>query len=49
MTDDYVFKEYGVTPREMRRFEQRVKKSLARERKAGTLRELKSAADLRSS
>jgi antitoxin component of RelBE/YafQ-DinJ toxin-antitoxin module len=45
--DDYAFEEYGVTPAEMARFEKRLAKDIARERKAGTIRELKSWRDLR--
>ena len=45
--DDYAFQEYGVTKAEMEQFEKRVKKDIARERKAGTLRVIKSADDLR--
>ena len=45
--DDYAFQEYGVTKAEMERFEKRLAKDIARERKAGTLRELKSWRDLR--
>lgn len=44
--DDYAFEEYGVTPKEMEQFERRLKKDLERERKAGTLRPVKSADDL---
>ena len=45
--DDYAFQEYGVTKAEMERFEKRLAKDIARERKAGTIRELKSWRDLR--
>ena len=45
--DDYAFQEYGVTKAEMERFEKRLENNLARERKAGTLRPMKSADDLR--
>lgn len=45
--DDYAFQEYGVTKVEMEKFEKRVAKELARERKAGTIRELTSWRDLR--
>ena len=45
--DDYAFQEYGVTKAEMERFEKRYAKHIAAERKAGTIREIKSADDLR--
>ena len=45
--DDYAFQEYGVTKAEMEKFEKRRAKDLARERKAGTIRELTSWRDLR--
>ena len=47
MTDDYVLKEYGVTPTEMEAFGKRRAKEIAAERKAGTIHELKSVNDLR--
>ena len=46
--DDYAFQEYGMTKGEMDRCERRLEKDLARERKAGTIRELKSWRDLRA-
>jgi addiction module RelB/DinJ family antitoxin len=45
--DDYAFQEYGVNKQQMTRFEKRAAKDIARERKAGTIRELKSWRDLR--
>ena len=37
-SDDYAWREYGVTPAEMKRFEERVERELAAERKRGTLK-----------
>jgi len=37
-SDDYAWREYGVTPAEMKRFEERVERDLAAERKRGTLK-----------
>lgn len=45
--DDYAFQEYGVTKAEMEKFEKRRAKEIAADRKAGTIRELKSWRDLR--
>ncbi len=45
--DDYAFQEYGVTKAEMEQFEKRFAKHIAAERKAGTIRVIKSADDLR--
>ena len=45
--DDYAFQEYGVTKAEMEKFEKRLAKDIARERKAGTIRELTNWRDLR--
>ena len=45
--DDYAFQEYGVTKAEMEAFEKRFEKHIAAERKAGTIREVKSWRDLR--
>jgi addiction module RelB/DinJ family antitoxin len=45
--DDYAFQEYGVTKAEMDAFEKRRRKEIAAERKAGTIRVIKSADDLR--
>ena len=44
---DYAFEEYGVTPAELVRFERRLDREIARERKAGTIRPVRSADDLR--
>ena len=46
--DDYAFQEYGVTKAELEKFEKRRAKEIAVERKAGTIRELKSWRDLRA-
>lgn len=45
--DDYAFQEYGVTKAEMEKFEKRRVKEIAAERKAGTIRVIKTADDLR--
>ena len=45
--DDYAFQEYGVTKADMEQFERRFAKHIAAERKAGTIREMKSWRDLR--
>ena len=45
--DDYAFQEYGVTKAEREQFGKRLAKHLAAERKAGTIRPVKSADDLR--
>ena len=45
--DDYARLEYGVTEEAMTGFEKRLAKRLIRERKAGTVRPIKSADDLR--
>ena len=45
--DDYAFQEYGVTKAEMGKFEKRRAKEIAAERKAGTIRVIKTADDLR--
>jgi len=45
--DNYAFQEYGGTKAEMERFGKRLTKRLAAERKAGTIRPVKSADDLR--
>jgi antitoxin (DNA-binding transcriptional repressor) of toxin-antitoxin stability system len=37
-SDDYAWREYGVTPAEMKRFEERVERDLAAERKRGPLK-----------
>ena len=37
-SDDYAWREYGITPAELRRFEKRVEREIARERKRGTLK-----------
>jgi antitoxin (DNA-binding transcriptional repressor) of toxin-antitoxin stability system len=37
-SDDYALQEYGVTEQELERFEKQMKKRIARERKAGTLK-----------
>ena len=37
-SDDYAWREYGVTPAELERFEKRMERELARERKRGTIR-----------
>lgn len=44
--DDYAFQEYGASKAEMERFEKRLAKHLARERRAGTIRVIRSADDL---
>ena len=44
--DDYAFEEYGVTKAELEAFEKRRAKEIAAERKAGTIRVIKSADDL---
>ena len=44
---DYAFEEYGVTAAELARFERRLDREIARERKAGTIRPVRSADDLR--
>jgi addiction module RelB/DinJ family antitoxin len=46
--DDYATEEYGATHEELARFERRLAKDIARERKAGTLQELTGWRDLRS-
>jgi hypothetical protein len=45
--DDYAFQEYGVTKPELTRFEKRLVRDIARERKAATIHLVKSADDLR--
>jgi acetyl-CoA acetyltransferase len=45
--DDYAFQEYGVTREEMKQFGERFARRIAAERKAGTIRIVKSADDLR--
>ncbi len=45
--DDYAFQEYGVPRAEMEAFEKRRAKEIAAERKAGTIRTIKTADDLR--
>jgi len=45
--DDYAFQEYRVTKAEMAAFATRRAKEIAAERKAGTIRVIKSADDLR--
>ena len=45
--DDYAFQEYGVRKAEMKKFGPRFAKHIAAERKAGTIREVKSWRDLR--
>jgi len=45
--DDYAWQEYGVTQAEMEQFEKRFAKHIAAERKAGTIRAVKSPNDLR--
>ena len=45
--DDYALQEYGVTKAEMKKFAQRFATHIAAERKAGTIREVKSWRDLR--
>jgi len=37
-SDDYAWREYGATPAEMKRFEERVERELAAERKRGTVK-----------
>ena len=37
-SDDYAWREYGATPEELDRFEKRVEKSIAAERKRGTIK-----------
>ena len=37
-SDDYAWREYGITPAELRRFEKRVEREIARERKRGKLK-----------
>jgi antitoxin (DNA-binding transcriptional repressor) of toxin-antitoxin stability system len=37
-SDDYAWREYGVTPAEMKRFEERAERALAAERKRGKVR-----------
>jgi addiction module RelB/DinJ family antitoxin len=44
--DAYAQGEYGLTPDEMKAAEKRIRQSIARERKAGTIRPVKSADDL---
>lgn len=44
--DTYGQSEYGLTPAEMAAAEKRIRRSIARERKAGTIRPVKSADDL---
>ena len=36
--DDYALREYGVTAQELDRFVKKMKKRIARERKAGTMK-----------
>jgi hypothetical protein len=38
LADDYALREYGVTTRELDRFVKKMKRRLARERKAGTMK-----------
>ncbi len=44
--DAYAQSEYGLTPAEMDAAAKRIRQSIARERKAGTIRPVKSADDL---
>ncbi|MBM3852979.1 MAG: hypothetical protein FJ399_07460 [Verrucomicrobia bacterium] len=44
--DDYAFQEYGASKAEMDQFGKRLAKHLARERRAGTIRAIRSADDL---
>ena len=44
--DAYAQSEYDVTPAEMDAAEKRIRRSIARERKAGSIRSVKSADDL---
>ena len=37
-SDDYAWREYGATPAEMRRFEKRMKREIARGRKRGDIK-----------
>jgi len=37
-SDDYAWREYGATPAEMKRFEERVERELATERKGGKVK-----------
>ena len=37
-SDDYAWREYGVTPAELRRFEKRAEREIARELKRGALK-----------
>jgi antitoxin (DNA-binding transcriptional repressor) of toxin-antitoxin stability system len=37
-SDDYAWREYGVTPAEMKRFEERVEGEIASERKRGKVK-----------
>jgi antitoxin (DNA-binding transcriptional repressor) of toxin-antitoxin stability system len=37
-SDDYAWREYGMSPREMERFEERVERETARERKHGKVK-----------
>jgi antitoxin (DNA-binding transcriptional repressor) of toxin-antitoxin stability system len=37
-SDDYVWREYGVTPAEMQRFEKRMESAIKRERKRGQVK-----------
>jgi antitoxin (DNA-binding transcriptional repressor) of toxin-antitoxin stability system len=37
-SDDYAWREYGVSPAEMKRFEKRVEREIAGERKRGKLK-----------
>ena len=37
-SDDYAWREYGVTPAEMKRFEERVEREIASERKRGKVK-----------
>ena len=45
--DDYALQEYGVTKVEMEKFAKRFATHIAAERKAGTIREVKTWRDLR--
>lgn len=41
-SDDYAWREYGVSPAEMKRFEERLEREIARERKGGNLKRFSS-------